>query len=235
MAENDEPTQLWSDGTPEAPVAPAPPAAAPQPAPPPPPASRGGPPIWLIGGGILVLVLLVVVLAVLVARNIGAPKTAPTQPASSVAASSAAGSTVAGSSIPPDSSSVSATVQDAVNQFGLIGVWAADCTQPVSNDNPYETYAATAGGAVTDSSNMGPDYSLNQYRWDTGHLIGSDQIALDGVLLTDGSGMHVVLQKDADGRMRTLQATTGTGTQLIVNGAFPAGGAPSWASKCSGG
>ena len=220
MAENDEPTQLWSDGTPEAPVAPAPLAAAPQPAPPLPPARRPGPPIWLIGGGILVLVLLVVVLAVLVARNIGAPKTAPTQPASSVAASSAAGSTVAASSISPDSSSVSATVQDAANQFGLIGVWAANCTQPVSNDNYYQTWAATADGAVTVSVNTGPGNSPELDRFDAGHLIGSDQIELDGDL-------QIVFQKDADGRLHGLQATIG-GTQQVMK-------ASSGLSKCSGG
>ena len=230
MADNDEPTELWSDGTP---VAPAPLASAP-PTPPLAPASRGGPLIWVIGGGILVLVLLVVVLGVLVVRNIGAAKTAPTQP---LAASSAAasGSTLAAPSLPPASSSASATVQDAVNQFGLIGVWADDCTQPLSNDNPYETFAATADGAVTDNINMGPGYVVNQYRFDTGQLNGSDQLALNGVAVNDGSGLNSVLQKDANGRMRVLQATDGTGAQLVVNGAFPAGGASSWETKCSGG
>jgi hypothetical protein len=228
MADNEEPTELWSDGTP---VAPAPLAAAP-PTPPLPPVSRGRLPIWLIGGGIVVLVLLVVALAVPIAHNLGASKTAPTQPASSIAAS---GSTVAAPSLPAASSSASATVQDAVNQFGLIGVWADDCTQPLSNDNPYETFAATADGAVTDSINMGPGYVVNQYRFDTGQLIGSDQLGLNGVAVNDGSGLNSVLQKDANGRMRVLQATDGTGTQLVVNGAFPAGGASSWETKCSGG
>jgi hypothetical protein len=224
LTENEENTEVWSDGTPVAPVAP--PAGSTQSAFPPPPASRPGPPIWLIGGGIVFVVLLVVVLAVLVARNMGAPKTAPTQAASSVAASSAAASTVAAPSIPPASSSVPATVQDAVNQFGLIGVWAADCTQPVSNNNYYQTFAATADGAVTDSINTGPDSSPGQYRFDTGHLIGSDQIALDGVRLTDGSAMQIVLQKDADGGLHLLQATVG-GTQQVVNASS------SGSTKCS--
>jgi hypothetical protein len=223
LTENDENTEIWSDGTPEVPVAPT--AGAPQAAYSPSSPGRRGPPTWLLGGGILVVVLLVVVLGVLVARNMGAPKTATTQPASSVAASSAATSTVAAQSIPPASSSVSATVQDAANQFGLIGVWAADCTQSVSSDNFYQTFAATADGAVTDSINTGPDSNPGQYRFDTGHLIGSDQIALDGVRLTDGSAMQIVFQKDADGRLHGLQATIG-GTQQVMP-------ASSGVSKCS--
>jgi hypothetical protein len=223
LTENEENTEVWSDGTPVAPVAP--PAGSTQSAFPPPPASRPGPPIWLIGGGILVAVLLVIVLAVLVARNMGAPKTAPTQAASSVAASSAAASTVAAPSIPPASSSVPATVQDAVNQFGLIGVWAEDCTQAASSDDYYQTWAATADGAVTDSLNTGSG-SSPIYRFDTGHLIGSDQIALDGVILNDGSGLQMVYQKDADGSLHVLQATR-LGTQQDVQ--------PNRLSKCSGG
>src|ERR1019366_3717878 len=57
MAEDDENTEIWSDGTPEVPVAP--PAAAPQPALPPPTASRLGSPIWLIAGGAVVVLLIV--------------------------------------------------------------------------------------------------------------------------------------------------------------------------------
>jgi tetratricopeptide (TPR) repeat protein len=57
MAEDDENTEIWSDGTPGVPVAP--PAAAPQPALPPPTASRLGPPIWLIAGGAVVVLLIV--------------------------------------------------------------------------------------------------------------------------------------------------------------------------------
>ena len=53
MAEDDKNTEIWSDGTPEVPVA------APQPALPPPAASRLGPPIWLIAGGAVVVLLIV--------------------------------------------------------------------------------------------------------------------------------------------------------------------------------
>ena len=224
MTESDENTEVWSDETPSAPIEQ--PAEAPQSTYPTPTARRPGPPIWLIGGGILVVVLLVVVLVVLVARNMGPPKTAPTQAASSVAASSAAASSVAAPSIPPASPSVPATVQDAANQFGLIGVWAADCTRPASSDDYYQTFAATADGAVTDSIDKGPDSSPSQYRYDTGHLIGSDQIELDGVRLADGSAIQIVYQKDADGRLHGLQATIG-GTQQAIPAAR---GVP----KCSG-
>ena len=216
MAENDEPAQLWSDGMPEAP---APLAAAPQPAPPLPPASRPGPPIWLIGGAAIVLVIVIGVGGIFIGRLMGSPKvtTAPTAAATAPAQSDSAPLAAASAAAPP---AQDPSVQDAANQFGLIGVWAADCTQPVSNDNYYQTFAATADGAVTDSVNTGPDSSPSQYRFDTGHLIGSDQIELDG-------DIQIVFQKDAAGRLHGLQATIG-GTQQVMK-------ASSGLSKCSGG
>ena len=232
MAENDEPTQLWSDGTPEAPVAPAPLAAAPQTAPPLPPARRPGPPIWLIAGAAIVLVIVIGVGGIFIGRLMGSPKvtTAPTAAATAPAQSDSAPLAAASAAAPPApdpsavalnaGSSVSATVQDAANQFGLIGVWAANCTQPVSNDNYYQTWAATADGAVTVSVNTGPGNSPELDRFDAGHLIGSDQIELDGDL-------QIVFQKDADGRLHGLQATIG-GTQQVMK-------ASSGLSKCSGG
>jgi hypothetical protein len=239
MAGNDESTEVWSDGTPVAP-----PAGAPQPAFSPPPVRRRGPPIWLIGGGVVVVVLLAIVLAVVFARNIGAATTATTAPTAAVSsaapvpvAASTAAPTSAPTSVPQTAAqaapSATETVQQAAAQFGLIGVWAADCTQPVSDNDSYETFTASADGTISDNINMVPDWEPSQYRWDTGQMIGSDQIALVGVYLGDGTAMHATLQKGADGRMRVLQATNGAGVQQVVNGAFPGGGAPGWQTKCS--
>jgi hypothetical protein len=199
-------------------MAPAPPAAAPQPAPRLPPASRGGPPIWLIAGAVIVFVI-VVVGGIFLGRLMGSPKvaTAPTAASAAPAQSDSAPLAAASAAAPP---AQDPSVQDAANQFGLIGVWAADCTQPVSNDNYYQTFAATADGAVTDSVNTGPGNSPEQDRFDAGHLIGSDQIELDG-------DIQIVFQKDADGRLHGLQATIGGTTQVLK--------ASSGLSKCSGG
>jgi len=122
MDENDEPTQVWSDGMPEAP---APLAAAPQPAPPLPPASRPGPPIWLIGGAAIVLVIVIGVGGIFIGRLMGSPKvtTAPTAAATAPAQSDSAPLAAASAAAPPaqDPSAVALTAGQQTQCDSLAG------------------------------------------------------------------------------------------------------------------
>jgi hypothetical protein len=224
LAEDDLP-DVWEGATPDAERVSG---AAPQPTPPRPP----GPQPWLIVAGVLVLALLVAVLGLIVVRGMSASKSGRAQSGSAAAlsASSAAAPAQAQSS----ASTATATPAQVAAQFGIIGVWANDCTQPTSQDNPYETYAATPQGALSDVINTGRG-SADDYRWDTASLVGADQIALDGVHLGDGIVFQVIMQKTPDGRLHVLQSTNGSGQKLVVNGAFVNGGAPVPQVMCSRG
>ncbi|MBI2716798.1 MAG: hypothetical protein HYX37_20475, partial [Rhizobiales bacterium] len=40
------------------------------------------------------------------------------------------------------------TVAQTLKQFGLLGTWADDCSQPAANNNFHTVYAAMANGNV---------------------------------------------------------------------------------------
>lgn len=50
-------------------------------------------------------------------------------------------------------SSALANDADTFRRFGMIGVWAQDCSKQPANDNPYMTYAASMDGRVTNTLN----------------------------------------------------------------------------------
>ena len=124
-------------------------------------------------------------------------------------------------------------VQDAAARWGLLGVWATDCSRPASPDNSHDTYALESDGSVSLTYDAGPSYEPNRYSWTDGGIIAPDEMKLDGVFMGDHLAQHTVLQKNEAGQLRVLSNIDGTGKVLVENGAFPDGGGPPWANKCS--
>jgi len=124
--------------------------------------------------------------------------------------------------------------QDAATRFGLPGTWAPNCAAPPSPDNEYARWSLAAGGKLSEIYDNGPTLLKNSYRWDTARLVGSNTIVLDGVFLHNGLGQHVELVKQ-DGRIRPQNSTDSSGRKLVVDGAFPSGGGPSWFERCGTG
>jgi hypothetical protein len=121
--------------------------------------------------------------------------------------------------------------QDAARSFGLIGVWADDCSQPASRDNEYDTYELSADGSIREMYAWGAGTGTNNYRWTNAQLVGPDRIVMDGVFFGNGLGQHVVMVRQGN-RARVLESRDSTGRLLVVNGAFPSGGVSGWQTKC---
>jgi hypothetical protein len=124
--------------------------------------------------------------------------------------------------------------QDAATRFGLPGTWAVNCAAPPSTDNEYAHWALATGGKISLVYDDGQTVSKNRYRWDAARLVGSDTIVLDGVFFGNGLGQHVEIIK-RDGRIRPQNSSDSSGRKLVVDGAFPSGGGPSWFVRCGPG
>ena len=56
------------------------------------------------------------------------------------------------------------SVADTIAQFGLIGTWAADCTQPASSSNYLTVYAIKPSGEVMRTYYDKPGHIYNNYK-----------------------------------------------------------------------
>ena len=144
------------------------------------------------------------------------------------------GSTNTAASSQAASAAAPQTVQQAAQQWGLIGTWAPDCSQAPSQEDEHATYALEGDGTVSLTYNDGPDIVPNRYIWNQALVLQpANKLQMDGVFLGDNQAQHTVLEKNDQGQMRVFGNVDGTGKILVQNGAFPSGGAPPWESKCS--
>lgn len=56
-----------------------------------------------------------------------------------------------------------ASVEQIFNEFGLFGVWAADCGKPSAPENPYVRISMPNPNLVSEEHDLGPGYATNRY------------------------------------------------------------------------
>ena len=112
-----------------------------------------------------------------------------------------------------------------IEAFGILGVWAIDCSQPPSGENAHIERSVTSAGKV---------HSLWRYDdkggGDLAELVdmeprGTDAFALTNINLRNGNRFRVVLQK-RDDKTRSIESTGSDGKKLISDGKFVASGLP---------
>jgi hypothetical protein len=96
---------------------------------------------------------------------------------------------------------------DAARQFGLIGIWAVDCSQPAGQHNPYETFSVAADGTIAQWLDMQVarthdhlhDLKLRGHllsvKWDS----SNSGLTLDVALRTDHGKIQSWSSKKPDG------------------------------------
>ena len=97
-----------------------------------------------------------------------------------------------------------APVDALFQQFGLFGIWAADCQQPASPVNPHVSITTPSPGLVSESHDLGPNYTINHYSMVSAERVSAEQLALfnqpdggavrvqDGIALAHGSKTPVL-------------------------------------------
>ena len=121
---------------------------------------------------------------------------------------------------------------DLLAKAGLLGAWAADCSQPPSSKNPYQVFAPSTAGYPTRVLNM--DSSIDRTSEIRNvRLLQNNQIRF----LLKGSGQfddRNIIVVVIGNRHRSLDAADVNGKKYVTNGKMvgASSGDTPWFQKC---
>ena len=120
-------------------------------------------------------------------------------------------------------------LKTAMTEFGLIGEWAAHCSQPPSGNNAHTHWSAsseTSGELFTD---FGGGQTMS-YDVRVAEPVGANRIHIRLVEDRDKTQLDLIVEK-RDGRVRTLSSVGSGGRALIQDGKFVSSGAETVAQE----
>jgi tetratricopeptide (TPR) repeat protein len=121
------------------------------------------------------------------------------------------------------------TVRQLFEKFGLLGFFAADCSVPVSEQNPFIVHRAS-GDYVQRDSMSSARTRVDAHIIDSASEGGPGEIVLS--MANDRGRMDSVLRMES-GRWRLVEARDANGEQVIAGGRLTANGAEmAWLAKC---
>jgi hypothetical protein len=124
---------------------------------------------------------------------------------------------------------------DAMQEFGLLGTWAGQCSQEASTTNNHATYLVTQSGGLQLKYQSGTD-DEDSIRYDISAVkrLGPDRLSLRQVLVgNDRVVLDIVLLKD-NGRIRIWSSLFPDGTALVEDGVMTSmtGQETRWMTRC---
>jgi len=124
-------------------------------------------------------------------------------------------------------------VKRAVLDFGLIGVWAAECNEPPSPTNNLATFALTSSGTVSLKYEFGSQYKPTRYTVVRARQVDAGRIEMreDRLDVQPPYSLDVVLNK-ADGRIRVWSSVKSDGKVLVRDGHIVDVRDTKWLSRC---
>ena len=124
-------------------------------------------------------------------------------------------------------------VKRAVLDFGLIGVWAAECNEPPSPTNNLATFALTSSGTVSLKYEFGSQYKPTRYTVVRARRVDAGRIEMreDRLDAQPPYSLDVVLNK-ADGRIRVWSSVKSDGKVLVRDGHIVDVRDTKWLSRC---
>ena len=129
------------------------------------------------------------------------------------------------------------TVTETLRQFGLLGTWADDCSQPAANNNFHTVYKALPNGNVERTYFNAPGKIYNQYVLSRVNRVSADQLfysqkgsagRIDVVLIVTGNRYHVLSSQNENGK---VYVRDGKFTEHAGDGSN-AGKESPWQTKC---
>ena len=124
-------------------------------------------------------------------------------------------------------------VKRAVLDFGLIGVWAAECNEPPSPTNNLATFALTSSGTVSLKYEFGSQYKPTRYTIVRARRVDAGRIEMreDRLDVQPPYSLDVVLNK-FDGRIRVWSSVKSDGKVLVHDGHIVEVRDTKWLSRC---
>ena len=130
------------------------------------------------------------------------------------------------------------TVAQTVRQFGLLGTWADNCSEPPASHNFHTVYEALPNGNVRRTYYNAPGKVYNQYELQRVNRVSSDQLfysqkgsagRIDVILILTGNRYHVLSSQNQNG---IVYVRDGMFTEHAGDGKS-AGKESPWQTKCN--
>ena len=133
------------------------------------------------------------------------------------------------------------SVANTIAEFGLIGTWATDCTQPASSSNFLTVYAIKPSGEVSRTYYDQPGHIYNNYKITDAKRQAPDMLSYEQVWDFEGSPANIagdrvqVLLNMADGKFQIVSSQGSDGSFFVKDRKFPGSGDESpWQFQCHG-
>jgi hypothetical protein len=131
------------------------------------------------------------------------------------------------------------SVADTVADFGLIGTWAIDCTQPASSSNFLTVYAIKPSGEVSRTYYDQPDHVYNNYKITSAKRQAPDMLSYEQVWDFEGSPANIagdrvqVLLNMADDKLQIISSKGSDGSFFVEDRKYTSSGdASPWQLRC---
>ena len=128
-----------------------------------------------------------------------------------------------------------AAPREVMRDFGLLGTWANDCSQPSSAENFYTVYAGMTDGNVRRTYYNTPDREkpYNEYYITRAIRLPADELSYRQEGSVNHDKMDVILLRDGNKDKIWSSVRDDDNAVLVENGKFPKSGEPSpWQTKC---
>jgi len=122
----------------------------------------------------------------------------------------------------------------AMQDFGLLGTWAGECSQGPDPTNNHATYLVTSSGGLQLKYQSGADYEDSVYDILDAKRIAPDKLSLRQVLMSnDRVALDIVLLKEND-KIRIWSSLFPDGTALVEDGVMTSmtGRETRWMARC---
>ena len=133
------------------------------------------------------------------------------------------------------------SVADTITEFGLIGSWATDCSQPASTSNFLTVYAVKPSGEVSRTYYDQPGHVYNKYKITSAKRQAPDMLSYEQVWDFEGTPANIagdrvrVLLNMADNKIQIVSSQGSDGSFFVKDRKFPSSGdASPWQSRCQG-
>jgi hypothetical protein len=124
--------------------------------------------------------------------------------------------------------------REVLSDFGLLGTWATDCSQPSGSSNFYTVYAGMTNGSVRRTYYNTPERTTpyNEYIITRAIKLPADQLSYSQEGTVNHDKIDVILLKDGT-KYKIWSSVRASGEVLVKDGKFPGSGDDSpWQAKC---